>query len=184
MVGNLCAWIYIDILATKKSWKVNGDCDIPSTKVMDYLFPHHDKYAKDSTQHLVNFHQKVNQNSSWRFAIHHHRSCFSWHDRSGHLLMLGCRDWVDSQYNHFGKWYPMCFCCVKNCGKEFNLINAVSPCQCFSGVLISFKRGTTTCYCCLVQNTEEQDENHSLEKNFNQLPVSKKPSLDFEAQAC
>jgi hypothetical protein len=76
----------------------------------------------------------------------------------------------------------MCFCCVKNHGKEFNSIKAVSPpCQYFSGVLISSKRGTTTCYCCLVQNTEEQDENHSLECNFNQLPVSEQPSLDFKA---
>jgi hypothetical protein len=40
---------------------------------------------------------------------------------------------------------------------------------------------TTTCYCGLAQNTEEQDENHLLECNFDQLPISKQPCLDFEA---
>ena len=69
-------------------------------------FPHHNKYAKDSTQHLVNLYQKANQNSSWRFAIHHHWSCFSWHDRSGHLLMLGWQTITESE-QICNKWFYM-----------------------------------------------------------------------------
>ena len=59
----------------------------------------------------------------------------------------------------------------KNRGKDFNLINAASPQQRCSDVLTPSKRRTIACYCGLVQDTEEQDENHSLERDFDQLPA-------------
>jgi hypothetical protein len=78
---------------------------------------------------------------------------------------------IQSAYSYFGKSCPTHFCCVKNCGKDFNSINAASPQQHCSNVLTPSKRWTIVCYCGLVQDTEEQDKNHSLERDFDQLPA-------------
>jgi hypothetical protein len=67
---------------------------------------------------------------------------------------------------------------VKSCGKYFNLRNVTLRRERFSDVLIPSKR-RTTCYYGLVQDTEEQDENHSLEHHFDQFPISEYRRNDY-----